>query len=141
MSLEVIILFCLLPPAMQAFNLVYVFVFLGLVIPSLMLAEAAKGAIARSCHALPPDLTTQPELRVWFNDRFFLPAGILNGEANAILLAGPSIDAASLRTAKESQTGQPRPSLPSALWWTLLPTGLIAVAYCGHLYARRRKTA
>ncbi len=98
---------------------------------------------------------TQPELRVWFNDRFFLPAGILTGEANAILLAGPSlagsgIDAASLRTAMESQTSQPRPSVPSALWWTLLPTapifwalavaGLIAVGYCGQLYAGRRKT-
>lgn len=68
---------------------IYFFVFLGLVIPSLILAEAAKGAITRSYHALPPDVATQPELRVWFNDRFFLPAGILNGEANAILLAWP----------------------------------------------------
>ncbi len=144
---------------------IYFFVFLGLVIPSLLLVEAAKGAITRSYHALPAGLAIQPELRVWFNDRFFLPAGILNGEANAILLAGPSIDADSLRTAQESQTGQPRPSLPSALWSTFLPTapifwtafhktynrqhdivalaaaGLIAVAYCGHLFAGRRKTA
>ncbi len=98
---------------------IYFFVLLGLVIPSLILAEAAQSAITRPKHALPPDLATQQELRVWFNDRWW-----------TLLPTAPIIWAAFHKTYSRQHDIV-----------ALAVAGLIAVAYRGPLYARRRKTA